>query len=195
MIHPEFFLSDDVAALSVHARLTFIGLWCYFDDDGRGKDSPAAVCAAVWGMDEGVTPSRVADYLDEIETVGAVCRYEVNDQRYLHAPSWDRWQSITHPADPRIPPCPRHGGRPAKQDGRGRRPPTSRRTTENCGESPRTTENYRGSRRTTTQVVSVVSSDSAVEVPRPVVLDEDCEHGIDRHASCLACASQTAATG
>lgn len=176
MIHPEFFLSDDVAALSVHARLTFIGLWCYFDDDGRGKDSPAAVRVAVWGMDADITPSRVADWLDEIETVGGLCRYEIDGNRYMHAPTWTTWQSISHPADPRIPPCPVHGGRPAKTDGRGRR--------------ARTAENYGESRKVSPQVVSQSDQESAVQgVRRASPVDNyDCEHGVDRFSSCMQCA-------
>lgn len=179
MIHPEFFLSDDVAALSVPARLTFVGLWCHVDDDGRAKDSAAAVCAAVWGMDPGITPTRVADLLDELETVGSLCRYEVGGQRFMHVPSWTRWQTISHPADPRIPPCPDHGGRPAKADGRGKR-----------ASSPKTSENYGESPRVSTQVVSQFSEDSAVqEVGSP----RDCTHGADRPALCALCRSVGAA--
>lgn len=173
MIHPEFFLSDDIAALSTEARLTFIGLWCHVDDDGRAKDSPAAVCAAVWGMDPGVTPSHVANLLDELETVGSLCRYEVDEQRYMHIPSWSRWQSISHPADPRIPPCLDHGGRPAKADGRGKRKASS----------PRTAETYGESRRVSPQVVSQFSSESAVEV-RP---GAECSHGDPHPDLCQFC--------
>lgn len=171
MIHPEFFLSDDVAALSVPARLTFIGLWCYFDDDGRGKDSAAAVRAAVWGMDAGITVPTVADLLDEIEVVGALCRYEIDDERFMHSPTWDKWQRISHPADPRIPPCPDHGGRPAKRDGRGKK-------------SPRTTETLGDSARTTAQVVSQLDQISAVQ---EVGSSNDCDHGADRPALCALC--------
>lgn len=175
MIHPEFFLSDDVAALSVPARLTFIGLWCHVDDDGRAKDSAAAVCAAVWGMDPGVTPTRVADLLDELETVGTLCRYEVEGQRFMHVPSWPQWQSISHPSDPRIPPCPDHGGRPAKADGRGKRKSSSPRTTENYGESPELSPQ---------SVREAVESDQSSAVQGS---DEDCEHGVDRFSSCTQC--------
>lgn len=154
MIHPEFFLSDDIAALSIPARLTFIGLWCHFDDDGRAKDSAAAVRASVWGMDETMTVQAVASHLTELEGVEALCRYDIEGQRYMHAPAWTKWQRVSHPADPRIPPCPVHGGRPVKADGRGKKanPP------ENSGDSP---ESSGESPRVSTQVVS---SGSAVQV-------------------------------
>ena len=152
MIHPEFFISDDVAALSIPARLTFIGLWCYFDDDGRGKDSAAAVRAAVWGMDDEVTTTMVATHLAEIEAVDGICRYTTDGHRYMHAPAWTNWQKVSHPADPRIPPCPKHGGRPAKEDGRGKR---AADPWKNYGDSP---ETLGDSPRTSPQVVSAVSA-------------------------------------
>lgn len=181
MLHPEFFLSDDVAAMSIAARLTFIGLWCYVDDDGRAKDSAAAVCAAAWGMDADVTPARVADLLDEIETVGSLCRYEVGGQRFLHIPAWSRWQSIAHPADPRIPPCPDHGGRPAKTDGRGKR-----------ASSPRTTESLRESPRVSQQVVSQFSEISEVQEVAPA---GECTHGDPHPEMCKFCARGLRAVG
>lgn len=179
MIHPETFWSDDFAALSVPARLAFIGLWCHVDDDGRAKDSPAGICAAVFGMDADFTPTRVADLLDEIETVGSLCRYEVDGYRFLHIPSWEKWQRIAHPADPRIPPCPDHGGRPAKVDGRGKN-----RT------SPRTSESYGESQRLSPQIGSQSASEiSEVQGgwPVPPVDNLDCEHGVDRFSSCTQC--------
>lgn len=152
MVHPEFFISDDVAALSIPARLTFIGLWCYFDDDGRGKDSAAAVRAAVWGMDDDVTTGMVAAYLTEIEAVEGICRYTADGHKYMHAPAWTNWQKVSHPADPRVPPCPKHGGRPAKEDGRRK---GSGNTPETYGDSPESLPSN------SPQVVSAVS---AVEV-------------------------------
>src|SRR5215831_9444642 len=40
-IKPDFFLSDDVLALSFPARLLFIGLWTCADREGRLEDRPA----------------------------------------------------------------------------------------------------------------------------------------------------------
>lgn len=184
MIHPEFFLSDDIAALSIPARLTFIGLWCYFDDDGRGKDSAAAVRAAVWGMDGHITLEQVASHLDELEGVDGICRYGVDGQRFMHAPAWTTWQRVSHPSDPRIPPCPKHGGRPVKEDRRGKRnpPESSGDSRENPGESPRTSP----------QVVSAVR---AVEVREgsEVGAARDCEHGAESPRLCGLCRAAGAA--
>lgn len=37
-IKPEFWRSQDITALDKSARLTFIGLWNYVDDNGVGLD-------------------------------------------------------------------------------------------------------------------------------------------------------------
>ena len=37
-IKPEFWRSRDIANLNWDARLVFIGLWSYVDDNGVGKD-------------------------------------------------------------------------------------------------------------------------------------------------------------
>jgi len=41
-IKPDFFTSDDICALSPHARLLYIGLWCEADREGRLQWSPNA---------------------------------------------------------------------------------------------------------------------------------------------------------
>lgn len=45
MLSPEFFISAPVNRLSYTAMITFAGLWCYFDDFGRGEDDAALVMA------------------------------------------------------------------------------------------------------------------------------------------------------
>ena len=40
MLSPEFFTSGPVAELPISAVVTFAGLWCYFDDYGRGGRPP-----------------------------------------------------------------------------------------------------------------------------------------------------------
>lgn len=41
-IKPDFFTSDDICALSPHARLLYIGLWCEADREGRLMWTPNA---------------------------------------------------------------------------------------------------------------------------------------------------------
>ena len=108
MLAPEFFSSGPVNKLPIPAMLTFAGLWCYFDDSGRGEDDPALVKAAVWPRRRAQTEARVASDLAAIAAEGLICRYEVGDVRLIHSPSWYEHQKISHASPSRLPPCPFH---------------------------------------------------------------------------------------
>jgi hypothetical protein len=111
-VKPEFFTSETIAALSVPARLTFVGLWTHADDYGRALDNPKLLKAAVWPLDDDVSAGQVAAHLDEFGRAGLVCRYQVGGKRYLHVTAWSEHQRPKNPAAERIPACPKpsHGG-------------------------------------------------------------------------------------
>ena len=106
-IKPEFFTSETVAGLSVHARLTFVGLWTYADDAGRALDNPRLIKAAVWPLDDDVSAGDIARHLDELAKAGRICRYVLDGKRYLHFPTWDEHQKPKNPSDPKHPACPK----------------------------------------------------------------------------------------
>jgi hypothetical protein len=108
MLSPEFFLSAPVNRLPIPAMLTFAGLWCYFDDYGRGEDDPALVKAAVWPRRRSQTEQRVGQDVAAIEAEGLVCRYEVRGVALIHSPTWDEHQKISHQTPSRFAPCPIH---------------------------------------------------------------------------------------
>jgi hypothetical protein len=113
-IKPEFFTSETVASLGVHARLTFIGLWTHADDAGRALDNPRLIKAAVWPLDDEVGFKDIAGHLDAFEGAGLICRYEDDGKQYLHITHWDEHQRPKNPSEPRFPACSRtsHGGLP-----------------------------------------------------------------------------------
>lgn len=47
-IKPDFFRSKTVARLTAEERITFIGLWCHVDDDGRCELDLELIKADVW---------------------------------------------------------------------------------------------------------------------------------------------------
>jgi hypothetical protein len=108
MISPEFFSSGPVSELPVTAMLTFAGLWCYFDDYGRGEDDAGLVKAAVWPRRRAHMEAKVAADLDVIASKRLICRYEVGGVRLIHSPSWKEHQAISHPTRSRLPPCQGH---------------------------------------------------------------------------------------
>ena len=105
MISPELLISESVARLPIPTRYFFVGLWMYLDDEGRGRDNAALICAHQWPLDATYTAERVeADLI--LLAAELICRYQVGGKPYLHSPSWRRWQKVNHPTPSRVPPCP-----------------------------------------------------------------------------------------
>lgn len=115
-IKPDAFLSESLSSIPRGSRWTFAGLWTYLDDEGRGRADARLIHAALYAIDDTTTVQDVADDLDSLEKLGAVCRYETAGKTYIHATGWHH-QKINRPTPSRIPPCPRcehslstHGG-------------------------------------------------------------------------------------
>jgi hypothetical protein len=111
-VKPETFTSETLARCTVRARWTFAGLWCYVDDEGRGKSNNGLVKAAVWPLDDDVTLKDVGQFLDELEGEHLICRYEVDGRGYLHVVNFGEHQHPNRPVDSKLPACSRrtHGG-------------------------------------------------------------------------------------
>lgn len=111
-IKPETFTSETLAAISVHARWTFAGLWTYCDDEGRGRALPALIKAAIWPLDDDVTAKDVAVHLDDLEAKVLICRYQADGKSYLHVVNFSEHQKPNRPLPSKLPKCPRktHGG-------------------------------------------------------------------------------------
>ncbi|MGC9540220.1 hypothetical protein [Streptomyces sp. UG1] len=101
-IKPEFFTSLTVADLPLSARLTFIGLWTYVDDNGVGLDEPRLVRAAVWPLDDRTAADVEAD-LEALRSAGLILRYEAGGRRLLAVKNWEEHQKVSHPRKPRFP--------------------------------------------------------------------------------------------
>lgn len=105
-VKPDFFTSETILKLSHAARLTFIGLWTYADDTGRGRDDARIIKGALWSLEDRITHIEVAQHLDELAAVGLICRYAAGGKRYLHITGWDEHQKVAKPSAPRHPECP-----------------------------------------------------------------------------------------
>lgn len=108
MLSPEFFTSGPVSQLPISAVVTFAGLWCYFDDFGRGEDNADLIKAAVWPRRSSMTVKKVAADLDAIAAGQLICRYQSAGVRIMHSPSWNEHQKISHRTASKLPPCPEH---------------------------------------------------------------------------------------
>ena len=106
-IKPEFWRSEDIAALTIPDRLLFIGLWSYVDDNGVGRDRLADIAADLFAPDLEQDPQeaygRVRGGLRELSRRGLIHRYEADDKRYLSIATWKAHQRIDKPSAGRYP--------------------------------------------------------------------------------------------
>jgi len=104
-IKPDFFTSETIAALPLSARLTFIGLWTYVDDNGVGVNNELLITAAIWPLerDNLETLSRTREDIASLSRAGLVTLYSDSRKTYLYVTSWDEHQKVDHPRKPRYP--------------------------------------------------------------------------------------------
>jgi len=104
-IKPEFFTSETLAKVSISARLTFIGLWTYVDDNGVGVDNDRLISAALYPLEDDPleTLRRVSEDLRQLSTVNVISRYVVDGRKYVFISNWVEHQKISHPGKPRFP--------------------------------------------------------------------------------------------
>lgn len=108
MIHPDFFTSATLNALPVTTMLTFAGIWTWADDYGRGEWAPELVKAAVWPRRRTMTETKVEQAMNDLVDAGVLCQYLVAGHVLLHVTAWSEFQQVSHPAKPKVPPCPGH---------------------------------------------------------------------------------------
>ena len=104
-IRPEFWSSEDIAAMDWHSRLVYIGLWSYVDDNGVGRDLERLIVADLFPLDEDLSEAslRVHRALKHLEAAGNITRYMVDGKPYLHITKWTTHQKINRASEGRYP--------------------------------------------------------------------------------------------
>lgn len=106
-VKPKFWRSDDIDQLTWDARLVFVGIWSYVDDNGVGIDKLSDIVADLFAHDLSVDPTetlmRVSTALDALSAGGLIQRYQADGKRYLFVTNWDGHQKVANPNQPRYP--------------------------------------------------------------------------------------------
>ena len=101
-IKPEFWRSDDTVALPISARLTFIGLWSYVDDNGVGSAKLSSIVSDLYAedlvRDPPETLQRVSGDIQAIENRGMIVRYNDGKRELLYVTAWDSHQLVNRPS-------------------------------------------------------------------------------------------------
>jgi hypothetical protein len=101
-IKPEFWSSVQVSECSREARLLFIGLWNFCDDNGRMGLSARQIKMQVFPGDDDLSSTKVRGMLDELSSNGLIDIYTVEKKEYLQVTGW-RHQKIDRPHKSAIP--------------------------------------------------------------------------------------------
>ena len=103
IIDKSFYENEDVAKLSVGARLMYSGTIVYSDDEGRMKAAVVYLKAKLFPFDQATRIDTIKAWRDEIVSTGLIKLYAAGGTEYLYHPNWNRWQPIrkdrAHPSD------------------------------------------------------------------------------------------------
>ena len=96
-IKPEFWVSEQIAECSPNARLTFIGLWNFSDDNGVHPAKPKTLKAELYPMDD-FSAADIAEWVAELVRVGLLVEFESEGLAYWHITGWTKHQKIDRPS-------------------------------------------------------------------------------------------------
>lgn len=95
-IKPEFWVSEQIIACSPNARLLFIGMWNFADDNGVHPSSYVRLKAEVFPADN-CTPENIKTWVNELIKNGLIREYAVEDKSYWIVTGWASHQRIDRP--------------------------------------------------------------------------------------------------
>jgi hypothetical protein len=102
MIKPEFWSDEKLAALSLQARLIYIGLWNLSDDYGIVKGHPSWLKNSVLPYDD-VSPSQFESWLAELERIRRIIPFISDGEKFYSISNFQKHQTINRPSQTRNP--------------------------------------------------------------------------------------------
>ena len=98
-IKPDFWTDDKILQVSIPARLFFIGLWNYADDNGVLEHKPLQLKARIFPLDN----VDVQTLIEELVGAGLILLYSVNGENYLQVRNFRKHQKIDRPRKSLLP--------------------------------------------------------------------------------------------
>jgi hypothetical protein len=109
-IKPDTWTDENFVQLSPLARLLFIGMWNFVDDEGRAEFSPMRLKLQILPADN----ADISALLDEIRGASRIIVYTVDGKQYFQVCNFSKHQKIDkrtaskHPSPPNSPEFPRN---------------------------------------------------------------------------------------
>lgn len=108
-LKPEFFSDEDLAELPFETRLTFAGLWCFADREGRLEDRPKFLKAMIFPYDKVDIEEHLNILCRPKSTNGIpfIIRYKSDHIKLIEIINWHKHQKPHHTEKPSVfPPGP-----------------------------------------------------------------------------------------
>jgi hypothetical protein len=105
-LKPEYWADQKLARCCRDARLLYIALWNFADEQARMVGDPRQVKGLCFALDDDLTAADIDRLLGELAALGRVVRYEVNGERYLFLPKLADHQRLDARQPSRYPPPP-----------------------------------------------------------------------------------------
>lgn len=101
MIDPAFWLDEDLAELSAHARLLFIGMWGICDDNyATLPNKPKWIAAQIFPYEK----IDIKKLLGELSGSGRIVVFQHEDGEYFWIKNFFKYQKVEKPSLPKYPP-------------------------------------------------------------------------------------------
>ena len=94
MITPSFWTDDKILELEIGARLLFIGMWNFADDDGLIANKPKQIKAQIYPADS-ITHEQLTEWLMSIHEQGLILFG--NQGELIKIKGWSIYQKINRP--------------------------------------------------------------------------------------------------
>jgi hypothetical protein len=99
MVKPEFWSDEKIGALSPVARLLFVGIWNFSDDEGKISGNMRFLKSSIFPYDK----FAVEKYAKELEVALLICPYITNRSQYYFVRNFNKHQRIDKPQPSRLP--------------------------------------------------------------------------------------------
>lgn len=96
-IKPEFCVSEQLAECSTTARLVFVLMWIFCDDQGIHPAKPKTLKAEIFPMDD-TSAEQVQGFVNELIKAGLIFEYSIESESYWKVTGWERHQKIEKPS-------------------------------------------------------------------------------------------------
>jgi hypothetical protein len=100
MLNPEFWLDEELAKLSPHARLLYQGLWGICDDNyATLPNRPDWIKAQIFPYEN----VNVQGLLDELSSSGRIVLFLENKRKFWYLKNFFKYQKVDKPSKPKYP--------------------------------------------------------------------------------------------